>query len=110
MVPSDKMYYTQGNYSYNTLLLRNFVIPRDYFKIREITLSYDLPKKLLAKTPLNKVTVSLIGRNLFLFTPAKNNYVDPEASNLGNDLLSEFGESTGVSSTRNIGGSIKIEF
>ncbi|MDR1880371.1 MAG: SusC/RagA family TonB-linked outer membrane protein [Tannerellaceae bacterium] len=107
---SNQVNYSLGNYSYNTLLLQNFILPKDFFKIREITLSYDVPKKALASTPLSKVTVSLIGRNLFLFTPKKNNYIDPEVSNLGNDLTSEFGETTSAASIRNIGGSIKIEF
>jgi TonB-linked SusC/RagA family outer membrane protein len=107
---SNQMSYALGNYSYNPLLRQDFILPKDFFKIREITLSYDVPKKMLASTPLSKVTVSLIGRNLFLFTPKENNYIDPEVSNLGNDLKSEFGETTSAASMRHIGGSIKIEF
>ena len=104
------MYAAQGNYSYNPLVRREFIIPRDYFKLREIAVTYDFPSKLLSRTPFKQVTLSLIGRNLLLFTPSENNYVDPEATNLGNDLLSEFGETTGISSTRNFGGSIKVVF
>jgi TonB-linked SusC/RagA family outer membrane protein len=107
---TGEMSNVMGNYSYNPLLRRNFILPKDFFKLREITLSYDVPKKALASTPLSKVTVSLIGRNLLLFTPKKNNYIDPEVSNLGNDLTSEFGETTSAASIRNIGGSVKIEF
>ena len=86
------------------------VIPKDYFKIREITLSYDVPKKFLSSTPLSKVVLSFIGRNLFLFTPKKNNYVDPEVANMGNDLNSEFGEISSAASYRTFGGAIKVEF
>ena len=86
------------------------VIPKDFFKIREVTLSYDLPKKALKSTPLSKVTLSFIGRNLFLFTPKKNNYVDPEVANMGNDLTSEFGEISSGTSYRSFGGAIKVEF
>ncbi len=65
---------------------------------------------MLAKTPFQQVSLALVGRNLLLFTPKENNYVDPEVSNLGNDLLSEFGETTGTSSTRNIGVNVKVVF
>lgn len=109
-VMANQMNYTLGNYSYNPLVRNEMVIPKDFFKIREVTLSYDLPKKVLTKTPLNKVTLSFIGRNLFLFTPKKNNYVDPEVANMGNDLNSEFGEISSGTSYRSFGGAIKVEF
>lgn len=109
-VRSDQMSYALGNYSYSPLARREFILPRDFFKLREVALSYDIPKKALAKTPFKEVRVSLVGRNLLLFTPSDNNYIDPETSNLGNDLRSEFGETTGTSSTRNFGGSIKVVF
>lgn len=99
-----------GNYSYSPLVRDDMVIPKDYFKIREITLSYDVPKKFLSSTPLSKVVLSFIGRNLFLFTPKKNNYVDPEVANMGNDLESEFGEISSAASYRTFGGAIKVEF
>ena len=109
-VKSEQMNYAVGNYSYSPWVRREFIIPKDFFKLREISLSYNFPKKVLSSTPFKQVSVSLVGRNLLLFTPRSNNYVDPEASNLGNDLLSEFGETTGTSTTRNIGGSINIVF
>ena len=88
----------------------NWVLPKDYFKLREVTLAYSLPSKLLKTTFLKQVTVSAIGRNLFLGTPEKNNLVDPESTNLGNDLNSEFGETGGTISTRNFGFGLKVVF
>ena len=99
-----------GNYSYTPTVRDEMIIPKDFFKIREITLSYDVPKKFLSSTPLSKMVLSLIGRNLFLFTPKKNNYVDPEVANMGNDLNSEFGEIASAASYRTFGGAIKVEF
>ena len=109
-IMTNQMYSAQGNYSNNPAVRMEFVLPRDYFKIREVTLSYNLPSKLLRTTPLKQVTLSLIGRNLFLATPKINNYVDPESTNLGNDLASELGETSGTISTRNFGGGLKIVF
>jgi hypothetical protein len=107
---SNQVNYSLGNYSYSPYVRDEFVLPKDFFKIREITLSYDVPRNVLKDTPLSRVTVSVIGRNLFLFTPKKNNYVDPEVANYGNDLDSEMGEITSATSYRNIGGAIKVEF
>ncbi|MDR0429634.1 MAG: SusC/RagA family TonB-linked outer membrane protein [Tannerellaceae bacterium] len=107
---SHQACYWVGNYSYNPLVRDDIVLPKDFFKIREITLTYDMPKKLLSSTPLSKLSLSLIGRNLFLFTPKKNNYVDPEVANMGNDLSSEFGEISSGTSYRSLGAAIKVEF
>jgi hypothetical protein len=109
MVKSNEM-HSNYNYSNNPYVRRNIVLPKDYFKLREVSLTYDFPKNFLTKTPFKKVMVSLVGRNLLLFTPKKNNYIDPESTNLGNDLTSEFGETTGTSSTRNFGANIKVVF
>lgn len=53
-VKTTQMYAAQGNYSYNPLVRREFIIPRDYFKLREIAVTYD-SSKLLSRTPLNKL-------------------------------------------------------
>jgi len=109
-VLASQMNYAQGNYSYNPQIRDDMVIPKSYFKLREVALTYNVPTQALEKLPISRLSVSIIGRNLLLFTPKKNNYVDPEGTNMGNDLYAQFGETTGVVTTRNIGGSLKIEF
>jgi hypothetical protein len=109
-VAVSNMPYAQGNYSYNPEVREHMVIPRDFFKIREIILSYNVPSAFLSNIPVTAASVSLIGRNLFLFTPEVNNYIDPEATNLGNDVGSLLGETTGTNSTRNIGVGLKVTF
>jgi TonB-linked SusC/RagA family outer membrane protein len=99
------------NYSSsNKGLEANSVLPRTYVKLREVSLSYSIPRKSLTNTPLTEVQVSLIGRNLLMWTSAKNNFVDPDQSNYGNDLTSNFGEFSSAPSVRNIGASIKLSF
>lgn len=54
------------------------VYDASYVKLRELTLSYKLPGDLLKNIPLNNVTFSLVGRNLWIID--KNiPYTDPEA-------------------------------
>jgi TonB-linked SusC/RagA family outer membrane protein len=103
--------YEYYNNAKNTAYYRNWVLKKDYVKLRELVLSYNLPKSICEKTGFIKgITVSAIGRNLFMWTPKENNYVDPEGSNYGNDLQSEFGEFAAAPTNRTFGGSIKITF
>ena len=88
----------------------NAVLPRTYVKLREVSLSYNVPKKVLASTPLTDATISIIGRNLLMWTAAKNNFVDPDQSNYGNDITSNFGEFSSAPSVRNLGVSLKLNF
>lgn len=102
--------YNYYNNSTNADQYRNWVLPKDYMKLKELTLSYSFPKSLLSKTPLTALQVSLIGRNLFMWTPKRNNYVDPESTNYGNDIKSDFGEYASSPTTRTFGGGIKVTF
>lgn len=103
--------YNYYNNSSNKDQYKNWVLKKDYLKLRELVLSYSLPKLVCDKIGFIKnITVSAIGRNLFMWTPEENNFVDPEGSNYGNDLTSEFGEFAGAPTCRTFGGSIKITF
>jgi hypothetical protein len=42
--------------------------------------------------------------------PKENRYIDPEVSNFGNDLVSEFGEFRSGASTRIFGASLRVSF
>ncbi|MFP5438348.1 MAG: SusC/RagA family TonB-linked outer membrane protein [Bacteroidia bacterium] len=86
------------------------VIDKSFVKLREVVLSYKLPSKILEGTFINSLSASIIGRNLFLWTPKSNQYIDPEVSTFGNDLSSQFGEFSANPSTRSIGFSLKANF
>jgi TonB-linked SusC/RagA family outer membrane protein len=102
--------YSYYNHSTNTLMYENMVLDRTFVKLRELTLSYAIPKKFMTNCPVKALEVSLVGRNLLMWTPKTNNFVDPEATNYGNDLLSDFGEFSAGPSSRFFGGNIKITF
>jgi TonB-linked SusC/RagA family outer membrane protein len=99
------------NYSSsNKSLESNSVLSRTYLKLREVSLSYVFPKKWLAKTFISDAQISLIGRNLLMWTAAQNNFVDPDQTNYGNDITSNFGEFSSAPSVRNLGASLKLNF
>lgn len=72
-------FWADGAGDYNMDVATNYIVKGDFWKIRELSLSYDLPQSFLAKTKVIKgATVSIQGRNLFLWTPKSNIYTDPE--------------------------------
>jgi hypothetical protein len=55
-----------------------FVEDGSFLKIRNITLSYDLPKSMLSKIKLSGITISLLADNVYTFTNFWGQ--DPEVS------------------------------
>jgi len=86
------------------------LIDKTFFKLRELSLSYSLPKSLLAGTFINNVDISLVGNNLFLWTPNSNLYGDPEQTTFGNDMAADFGDYGATPSTRSLGFNVKLGF
>ncbi|MBM1105119.1 SusC/RagA family TonB-linked outer membrane protein [Aurantibacter crassamenti] len=50
----------------------------DYVKLREVSLSYDLPSKYLERTAIDNLSVSLYSRNIMLWTKDSEFGIDPE--------------------------------
>ena len=91
-----------------TELDKAFMVSKSFVKLREVVLSYSLPKAMLSKTPFSRIDLSLIGRNLLLWVPEENVFVDPEQTTFGNDIESEFGEYGASPTTRSYGFNLRI--
>lgn len=89
---------------------RTTVIDKSFIKLREVVLSYQLPKRLLDNTPLATVSAAIFGRNLLLFTPVDNQFIDPETTTFGNDIAANYGEFSSNPSVRSYGISLKATF
>lgn len=61
----------------------NFITSGDFWKIREMSLSYTIPVKGSISKVVKKAVFGLVARNLFTFLPKDNVYADPEYSALG---------------------------
>lgn len=101
----------------------NYVKDATAFKIREVSLSYDLPSKFLEKTPIHSARFGFIGRNLFTWLPKENHFSDPEFKNLqsrsrtaAGNTVAVPGNSIGIGGylqgppTKSVGFSINLEF
>lgn len=80
-----------------------------YIAMREITLSYSLPKRLLEKTFIRSLTVGAYGRNLFYFQ-RKTHGFSPEACSFNVQNSSLGLESTSLPLMRTFGFNIAIGF
>lgn len=63
------------------LISENFVTPAWFIKMRDISLSYTVPAKMIAKTKVfSGASISVYARNLFTIVDKSNFYTDPEYS------------------------------
>lgn len=83
-----------------------FVHDADYIKLRDLSLTYNLPKKLLEKTALQSVSVSAVGRNLWLISVADDNKHGWDPS----ELSQTYGENAQLPGTRSYGLNLKLTF
>ncbi len=86
------------------------IIKKSFLKLRDISLLYNLPQTWASGIHSSNIAVGIYGRNLLLWTPVSNTYIDPEASNLGNDLESELGEFRTAPISYQFGATLKITF
>ncbi len=84
-----------------------FVYSTDFIKFRELSLSYNVPQKVLENLFISDLRLSLIGRNLFYISKDIDN-VDPEAAL--NNLNSQGIERFGIPSTSSYGFSLNVKF
>ncbi|MCD9856388.1 SusC/RagA family TonB-linked outer membrane protein [Epilithonimonas sp. JDS] len=101
-------YYSYQPEGYTNAPNSRYVYDASYVKLREASISYSLPKNFLSNTFLEDVTLSVVGRNLWIIhknTP----YVDPEAG-VGGGIRSR-GNSIGIlPTTRDFGFNVNIKF
>ncbi len=77
-------------------------------RMREISVAYSLPKKILVKLPVTDIQLSIYGRNLFFFYNAMND-IDPESGYSSGNTGGGF-EFCSIPTTRNIGFNLRINF
>jgi len=89
----------------------NYVKDASALKIRELSVDYSLPLKLLNKTPISKIKVGFIARNLMTWLPKENHFADPEFGNsYDNSNAVGIGGYLQSPPTRSFGFSLNIEF
>lgn len=103
----DDVYYTSTNQAQSYY---SRILDKSFLKLRDVTLSYTLPKSISRKVKSENAAITVFGRNLYTWLPKGNRIIDPEVSNYGNDLASEFGEFRTGPSSRFFGASLRVSF
>lgn len=93
--------------NYVTKVSTRFLENGDYFRLKNLSLSYSLPPKFINRLGMSNAVVSISGSNLFTIT--KYTGLDPEASSLGS-LLSGGIDYTPYPSTRLYSMSLQLTF
>lgn len=88
-------------------IVEYFVYDADFIKLRSLTLGYTFPADKLANTPVSGLSISLVGRNLWLIHSKVDN-VDPESTY--NNTNAQGLEWFGVPSARSFGLNLNITF
>lgn len=81
-------FYSNGGFQYTD----HAVIDRSYLKLRNVSLAYQLPKKICEKLRVSSLRLSASASNILLWTPKENMYIDPEITTWGSDISSKVGE------------------
>jgi iron complex outermembrane receptor protein len=93
---------TNGDYS-------AAVFNNSYIKVREIALTYNMPKNLVNKLHFQGMQFSIIGRNLFYVYKTLPHGLDPEVA-VGSSWLSQGIDGGTAGPTRSLGASLRARF
>jgi TonB-linked SusC/RagA family outer membrane protein len=86
------------------------LIDKSFVKLRDVSLGYSLPQKWFDKTPFSRLYLGVSGKNLWLWTPKTQTYIDPELTTFGNDLTADFGEYGAQPSVKSWSINLKVDF
>jgi TonB-linked SusC/RagA family outer membrane protein len=101
-------FFPEGNNP--ALAYRNDIIDRSFLKLRDVSISYIVAQRIASKIKMHNLSLTIYARNLLLWTPQSNMYIDPEASNFGNDLSSQLGEFETAPVSKQFGVALKANF
>ena len=111
-IPVTNQYNVNGAFypNYNYVQYRTELLDKTYIKLREINLTYRMPERWFQNVNwISSVAIGLVGRNLLMWTP-KQGLIDPDNTNYGNDLTSQYGEYYSAPSVRTVGANLKLVF
>ena len=89
-----------------------FLIDRSFAKLRNISLTWDLPKKWMQAMRFEGISITAYVNNVATFTAKDNYYIDPETTSYATDgdLAAQFGELYSNPTSRQYGLNLNIKF
>ncbi|HCT31133.1 MAG TPA: hypothetical protein DIW31_10480 [Bacteroidales bacterium] len=96
-------YFTQFNAN---VIASQFIHNATYVKLRDVSVSFNVPKKWLKSTFISTASVGFVGRNLWLMYVAKDNKHGWDPS----EMSQSWGENAQLPGTRSFGFNVKLTF
>lgn len=91
-----------------------YLVDRSFVKLRNISLTWSVPKKWVHAMSLSNVALTVFCNNVFTWTASDNYFIDPESTTVSQaaygDLATQFGELYANPSCRTFGCSLSIKF
>jgi outer membrane receptor protein involved in Fe transport len=107
LTPAEAQAYWQSSQSDNEGITDRYLYDASFAKLRQFTLGYNFPQKLLNNTPFISLSLSFVGRNLLVLWKNIDN-VDPESAY--NNLNAQGLEYFSYPAVRSYGFNIKVGF
>ena len=110
----NDMYFSPGTNG-NTFAINSVdeatIYDGTVYRLREASLTYDVPSKLLEKTAFGKISLSIVGSNLWYFAPnvPKHTNFDPDVTSFGSSNLQGI-EITAAPTSKRFGFKINLTF
>lgn len=108
---SYQTYFNDYGYGYGG---EAYLLDRSFVKLRNISLTWDVPKKWVRAMQLSDLSLTLFCNNVFTWTASDNRYIDPETTTISQaswgDLGTQFGELYSNPSCRVFGCNLNITF
>lgn len=91
-----------------------FLVDRSFVKLRNISLTWNVPKKWVRSMSLSNIALTVFCNNVFTWTASDNYFIDPESTTVSQaaygDLATQFGELYANPSCRIFGCNLSIKF
>lgn len=104
---SYQAYFDTYGYGYGG---EAYLLDRSFVKLRNVTLTWNVPRKWVNALSLTSIQLSAFANNLFTWTASDNYYIDPETSSYGTDLVGMFGELYSNPACRTFGINVNVKF
>ena len=88
----------------------NHVIDRSFFKLRNVSLTYNIPASVTNRAKMRNASITAFARNVALWTPAENHFVDPETSTYGTNIGGQLGEFGALPGSATFGVQLNLSF
>ncbi|AVR44159.1 hypothetical protein C7S20_02140 [Christiangramia fulva] len=123
IIPNSVIQNEDGTFSENTTAITEqdfytsydpaastYLIDASYIKLREVELSYTIPKTFLENTFITNARLAIYGKNLKFWLPGENKYADPEVNGPALTGNAQGIETTQTPTSRSLGLNVQLSF